>query len=69
MTQEHRWRFIDPAGSVLEDLGLAQVKFPSQAEAEAWIGEEWPQLAEAGVHSVTLLQGDEVVYGPMSLSP
>lgn len=69
MTEDHRWRFIDPSGAVLDDLGLAQVRFPSQAEAEAWLGEEWPQLADAGVYSVTLMQGDEEVYGPMSLSP
>ncbi|MGB3827563.1 MAG: hypothetical protein WA962_02200 [Ornithinimicrobium sp.] len=69
MAEAHRWRFVDPSGAVLTDLGLAEVAFPSQSEAEAWLGEEWPLLAEAGVGSVTLLRGDEVVYGPMSLSP
>ena len=26
-------------------------------------------LADAGVQSVTLMRGEDVVYGPMSLSP
>jgi hypothetical protein len=41
--------------------------FPSQAEAEAYLGESWQDLAEAGVGAVTLRHGGEIVYGPMSL--
>jgi hypothetical protein len=41
--------------------------FPSQAEAESWIGESWRDLLDAGIDQVTLLEGDRVVYGPMSL--
>ncbi len=43
--------------------------FPSQSEAESWLGEEWRPLLEAGVDAVTLREGDTVVYGPMSLQP
>ena len=43
--------------------------FPTQAEAEAWLSEEWTTLADAGVEQVTLMRGEVEVYGPMSLSP
>ena len=43
--------------------------FPSQVEAEAWIGEAWRDLVDAGIDAVTLVDGDRVVYGPMSLHP
>ena len=42
--------------------------FPDQTAAEAWLTEHWPELDDAGVESVTLLDGDAVVYGPMPLS-
>ena len=43
--------------------------FPSQADAESWIGETWRELLEAGVDSVTLMEGDRIVYSGMSLHP
>ena len=43
--------------------------FPSQSEAESWLGEEWRTLLDAGVDAVTLREGDSGVYGPMSLQP
>ena len=43
--------------------------FLTQAEAEDWIGTAWRELREGGVGSVTLLEDDRVVYGPMSLDP
>ena len=43
--------------------------FLTQAEAEDWIGVAWRELREQGVSSVTLLEDDRVVYGPMSLDP
>lgn len=47
----------------------SEVGFPSQADAETWVGESWRELLEAGVESVTLLRDGEPVYGPMSLRP
>jgi hypothetical protein len=41
--------------------------FPSQADAESFIGEAWRELLAAGVHAVTLFEGDRKVYGPMGL--
>jgi len=67
------WRLEDADGAEVTLSGEAAVeygdrRFPSQADAESWIGEIWSPLAEAGVTAVTLLELDRVVYGPMSLS-
>jgi hypothetical protein len=43
--------------------------FPSQAEAETFIGEAWRELLAAGVEQVSLFEDDRQVYGPMSLHP
>ena len=46
----------------------ADQRFVSQADAESWVGETWTELADEGVASVTLFEGERAVYGPMSLS-
>ena len=51
----------------LGELGAGQ-QFESQEEAEAWLSETWPELQEAGIDEVTLMEDDDVVYGPMGLS-
>lgn len=43
--------------------------FPTQGEAETWLGEFYPDLLAAGVRAVTLQEADRVVYGPMALEP
>jgi len=43
-------------------------QFESQEEAEAWLSETWPELQDAGIDEVTLMEDDDVVYGPMELS-
>jgi hypothetical protein len=43
--------------------------FPSQGEAESWLGETYPDLLAGGVRAVSLYEGDRLVYGPMSLEP
>ena len=40
----------------------------NQSDAESWVGEQWRELADAGVTQVTLFDGDRKVYGPMPLS-
>jgi len=66
-----RWRLEDQAGTevdVADDSTAAGVAgFPSQSDAESWIGEVWRDLLEDGVHQVTLFEADREVYGPMSL--
>lgn len=59
-----RWRYEKATGETVE--GPAE-EFDSQQEAEDWFAAEWSGLREAGVDAVTLLDGDDVVYGPMSL--
>lgn len=62
------WRFEDSSGrEVATDDG--RPTFPSQSDAESWVGEVWQDLAEQGVDQVTLFEGDREVYGPMSLHP
>jgi hypothetical protein len=64
------WRYEDSSGQEVAPEGApSQLGFPSQGDAESWLGETWRELLDAGVDRVTLLEGDRVVYGPMSLSP
>ena len=41
--------------------------FPTQGEAETWLGEFYPELIAAGVGAVSLYEADRLVYGPMNL--
>ena len=63
------WRYEALDGSTVTATGLPQEKFPTQADAESWIGESWRELLDGGVDQVSLVEGDRVVYGPMSLHP
>ena len=60
------WQLLDADGRVLtpED---GRKEFPTRSDAESWVGEFWADLADDGVASVTLFEGDREVYGPMSL--
>ena len=59
------WRLEASDGTAVDSVPTE--KFPSQADAESWIGEAWQDLAGQGVDQVVLLEGDRQVYGPMSL--
>lgn len=59
------WQYQDGSGSV---TGTSD-PFPSQSDAETWIGESWKTLLDSGVASVVLMEEQREVYGPMSLSP
>jgi hypothetical protein len=62
------WRYEGPDGeTVAQEVTPAGESFPSQSDAESFIGETWRELLEAGVHQVTLFEGDRKVYGPMGL--
>lgn len=69
MDTAYTWTFLDAAGEPISDPAPTSSTFPDQAEAEAYLGQEWQVLAQAGVEAVTLCHGDQVVYGPMSLRP
>ena len=62
------WQLLDAEGGVVEPAEGRQ-EFPTRGDAESWVGEFWPDLAENGVAAVTLYEGDREVYGPMPLSP
>ena len=61
-----RWRLEDSSGNEVSS-SVGSPRFPSQSDAESWVGEVWRDLADDGVDQVTLLEGDREVYGPMSL--
>lgn len=63
----YTWRFESSDGSAVDREAGGSDRFPSQADAESWVGEAWADLLSEGVDQVVLLEGDRVVYGPMSL--
>ena len=63
------WRYEAPDGTVLTGSDYPRTTFPSQADAETWIGEAWHDLLASGVEQVVLLHAGQKVYGPMSLRP
>jgi hypothetical protein len=67
MSAEWTWSYEDAAGNPMTGPALPETPFPTQNDAENWLGEVWRELAGAGVETVTLREGDTVVYGPMSL--
>ena len=65
---EWHWRTDRSAGGrggSTRPVGTEQ--FPTQGEAESWLGEVYPDLLDSGVLAVSLYEGDRLVYGPMSL--
>ena len=63
------WRYEGPDGEPVSPAEAPEVpSFPTQADAETWLGETWRELLAAGVAQVTLFEGDREVYGPMGLS-
>jgi hypothetical protein len=64
----YSWRFEAADASPLSP-SAEPAPFPSQADAESWVGESWRGLLAEGVEQVSLLRDGELVYGPMSLRP
>ena len=64
------WRLEDPSGAELDPaaVGVEVPRADNQGDAESWLGENWRDLLERGVATVTLLDGEQEVYGPMSLA-
>ncbi|GAA2746482.1 hypothetical protein GCM10009868_32100 [Terrabacter aerolatus] len=67
MSADWSWLFLDAHGNPMEGAAVTITGFPTQSDAESYLGESWRELLEAGVESVTLREHDVVVYGPMSL--
>src|ERR1700712_2288890 len=69
-TMTWHWRLEDPAGAGIDpaSIGVEIAGGGKQGDAESWLGENWRELIARGVATVTLLDGDDEVYGPMSLA-
>jgi hypothetical protein len=63
------WRYEDNEGNEVRSIAGAAPEFPTQADAESWLGEAWRDLLERGVDAVRLYEDGGEVYGPMSLHP
>jgi len=65
------WIFQRADASPVEALPASAVTsgFPTQSDAEAWLGESWRELLAGGVDMVSLYEGDRCVYADMSLHP
>lgn len=67
------WRFLAPDGGAVPGIddgsGRPDAGFPTQSDAESWLGEHWRELTEEGVDAVALYEDGREVYGPMSLQP
>jgi hypothetical protein len=60
------WRFEKADGTEVPPA-VQPEEFPTQGDAESWVGEFWKELAAGGADQVTLFDGDTQIYGPMSL--
>lgn len=69
VTDTWTWRYENSGGATVSAADLPAGTFPSQADAESWVGETWRELLDGGVDAVTLLRDGVEVYGPMSLHP
>jgi hypothetical protein len=59
------WRYEGATGP--KQAGSSET-FPSQSDAESWLGQSWRELAAAGVVTAVLVEDDRVEYR-MSLLP
>ncbi|MBC3842038.1 hypothetical protein GXW82_23170 [Streptacidiphilus sp. 4-A2] len=60
------WQFEKADGSKVAAPEGAE-EFPTQGDAESWVGETWKELLESGIDQVVLLEDGEKIYGPMNL--
>lgn len=69
MSEQWTWSYADADGAEVTGPPTSETAFPTQGDAESWLGEAWRDLADAGVAAVTLHRDGAVVYGPMGLEP
>ena len=64
------WRLADASGATVDpsSIGVEIPPSDNQGDAESWLGENWRDLLERGVATVTLFDGETEVYGPMGLA-
>ena len=63
------WRLEKADGTPVPGAPERSQQFPTQSDAETYIGESWRELLDSGVDQVTLLEEERVAYGPMSIHP
>jgi len=64
------WQYHANQGAPIPESASQPAEgFPSQADAETWVGEVWRDLLDEGIDAVSLLEDGRLVYGPMSLHP
>lgn len=56
------WRYHETDEAPAESTKPQPEVFTSRGDAESWLGENWAELAEAGVETVTLLEEEREVY-------
>ncbi|MFB9389412.1 hypothetical protein ACFPM3_32600 [Streptomyces coeruleoprunus] len=61
------WRFEKSDGTEVEPA-VTPEEFPTQGDAESWIGENWRDLLEGGADQVVLFEDTTKIYGPMPLN-
>lgn len=66
----YRW---EPATGAFDREELVRTElikeFETKEAAEEWMSLFFDDLVDHGVAEATLMEGDRVVYGPMSLTP
>jgi hypothetical protein len=55
-----QWRYQN--SGTTQEVGEVSEEFPSQSDAESWLGEQWRELLSAGVDEVTLEENGRVEY-------
>lgn len=68
MSESWTWTYEDVAGAPVAGDNLPATSYPTQSDAESWLGENWQELRAHGVSSVTLHVDGTAVYGPMGLT-
>ena len=68
-SEERRWRGPGVRGrrTARRQAGGSE-SFPSQSDAESWLGQSWRELVATGVVTAVLVEDDRVEYR-MSLLP
>ena len=54
------WRYEGDDGK--KDAATTSEAFPSQSDAESWLGQSWRELAANGVVTAILVEDDRVEY-------
>lgn len=63
-----RWTFLDASGVSVTGPALTTAVFPTQSDAESWLGENWRTATADGARAVILHEDGAEVYGPMPLT-